>query len=344
MKLRKILLVLLLIFLSITVSLSSIELFLRAINLNPNNFMRSNQIFWTFMNEEELSIGANKLYKYDEELGYENKEVFSKILGASITNDKFKILVIGDSVSEWSGYVEFLQDKVDEIFPNQVLIINTGTGGYNTEMEYRYLIERGLQANPDFVILQLHSNDIGGTPVVLNQGNEWVAFNNNSVATKINQDLFEASLLYRYVTALQLTRLTGQEADGESFDTLKQSTTDYLNKIVEKLDENQIPFLVTSFPILEINEFTEKNNAGLREIISNQKFGEKYVDVPSLFAKYSLEEISLDPHHPNEFGAKLASDLIAEKLINFLLTIQSELISKPETSSASSTVELHTQD
>ncbi len=80
--------------------------------------------------------------------------------------DKYRILVLGDSFAE--GYtVEFadlfsevLREKLADKLPQDIDVINAGTGGYSTDQELLFFQHEGKKYHPDLTILLFFSNDL----------------------------------------------------------------------------------------------------------------------------------------------------------------------------------------
>lgn len=76
-----------------------------------------------------------------------------------------RILILGDSVTfgyyapEESTFVALLEEAL-QCFEPAVEVINGGVGGYNTHNQIAWLVERGLQFEPDIVVLAFCPNDI----------------------------------------------------------------------------------------------------------------------------------------------------------------------------------------
>lgn len=280
------------------------------------------------MDDTEQRAKANQNYQYSEALSsYENKEIYSKILGASTTNDKYKVLVIGDSVSEWSGYVDILGEKLEGNFPNKTMIINTGMGGYNTEMEYKYFTAKGIQAKPNFVVIQLHSNDIGGTPVVIKKDDQWIAYDNSQITAEINPWFYKNSYLYRQLIDIKILFYKKINILNEaSSEVLQQNVAEYLQKIIQALDSQNIPFIIVSFPILENTDYANQLNSQISVIVNQLRSNHVYINMDSVYAQHSLEDITLDPDHPNEYGASVAAEAIYQALDTKLLEEQSPIL------------------
>jgi len=118
-----------------------------------------------------LGIGYyNRAYKYlssckDTGLGYYLNSKDANGYGLRCheigNKEKKRILLIGDSIVYGLG-VE--QDKTFAALLNESLpeheVINAGVGGWNTQNEYLWLLEEGVDLEPDLIILYITANDL----------------------------------------------------------------------------------------------------------------------------------------------------------------------------------------
>lgn len=102
-------------------------------------------------------------------LGFRNKELKEK------QPDEFRILVLGDSItmgdylpndqtypSKIGKYLKLVKNSLSR--KNKHVVINAGVATVDLETEYAILLERGLQAKPDLVLVGLYLNDAYGSP------------------------------------------------------------------------------------------------------------------------------------------------------------------------------------
>jgi lysophospholipase L1-like esterase len=85
----------------------------------------------------------------------------------------FRLLILGDSMTFGWGtpqdktYPELLEKMLSTIKSDstkQIEVINAGVGNYNTVQEVAHFKNRGIQFNPDMVILGFYLNDAEVTP------------------------------------------------------------------------------------------------------------------------------------------------------------------------------------
>ena len=164
---------------------------------------------WNHWSSQDVDYYAhyNQLYKYDRFIGYERQEIYQEIEEINMKNiSSYRVLVLGDSVTEQGQYVNFLRDKLLKKYSqDKIVIVNAGVMGYDTQLEYNYLKHKGLDLNPDLVVIQFNINDCSGTPIIFEQKDgSWIAYNSRENPNKINPVLFKYSNVYQNDTMLVL--------------------------------------------------------------------------------------------------------------------------------------------
>lgn len=73
----------------------------------------------------------------------------------------YRILVLGDSFTEGASIaqVDLFTARLERSFP-QTEVLNAGVGAYGTVQEYLYLLDQGLQFQPDLAMLMFFENDL----------------------------------------------------------------------------------------------------------------------------------------------------------------------------------------
>lgn len=151
------------------------------------------------------------------------------------------ILVLGDSVSELGQYPMLLQEMLNASnSASPVTVVNTGTIGYSTKMEKDFFEKFARDSQPDLVILQMHPNDIGGTPVILPTQDSWIAFSPSSQLTSVLLPILKESRLYRLLVVLYLERMS-QQSDSQAFQREMKSS---LQALHQELELQQIPLVI----------------------------------------------------------------------------------------------------
>ena len=124
---------------------------------------------------KEVLLSINQLgFRDDEEKSYtKNKSVF-------------RIVGIGDSLMQGQG-VHF-KDTYGEVIENELNrkaqkngtgvefeFINLGVGGYNTTMEVETFFQKGVQFNPDLLIISYAPNDFDLPNFIIKKENPWTS-------------------------------------------------------------------------------------------------------------------------------------------------------------------------
>ena len=111
-----------------------------------------------------------------------------------------RILALGDSITEQRAWVDMLELLLDRRLEADVDIWNMGVTGYAVLNELELLRRRGLDFEPDLVVLQVCLNDYGVTPVLFRHEGEvqWLRATTGAM-DRSTLWLFERSALVRYL-------------------------------------------------------------------------------------------------------------------------------------------------
>ncbi len=94
--------------------------------------------------------------------GFRNREILKKSKGT------IRMLMVGDSFVFGHGISENkytlpirLEYKLNQIFPDKKIeVINAGVKGYSPDQEYRFITERSINYQPDYIIWVFNPDDI----------------------------------------------------------------------------------------------------------------------------------------------------------------------------------------
>lgn len=292
-----------------------IEAFLRVFPLNNNLYYRD--LEWNHWGNSEMIKLYNELYVYNDELGYERKDIYERIKTV-LRNDSqsYKILILGDSITQWGKYVDYFNNLLAERYNEGIEVVNAGVMGYDTALEYRYLKHRGLELRPNLVILQFCVNDFRGTPIIIKQKDgSWFALNGNEKIVKwISPKLIAKSKLYEFIT-LRLLYLSRGEG-------INRNTVDVpLRKMKQLLKEKDIAFYILIFPWLAESQCIEAGYDDHREILDildELNLSSQVIDLLPYYSRASFHKIRNDLIHPNDEGDKIAAQVLMNKLGHFL--------------------------
>ncbi len=144
------------------------------------------------------------IYKASDILGYEripfsapyvnSYGLIGKDYPLKKKKDTFRILVIGDSVTERNYYVKDIERSLNNSgLRFNFEVWNAGTAGYNLSQYTNYLKYKGVKFNPDMVIIGFCPNDFDeSVPVFYKTQEGFIECYNpaNNIATKINVSPF----------------------------------------------------------------------------------------------------------------------------------------------------------
>jgi lysophospholipase L1-like esterase len=311
---RKLLLNYFLLFCSIVCTFLLLELFFRFLAIDNDLYYQ--KLTWNHWLMAEMPETYNRLYQYDKILGYERKEVNVAI--DRIMEEKplsYKILVLGDSITQWGKYVDYFTQLLHEQYNNKdVEVINAGVMGYDTELEYRFLKYRGLRLKPDLLILQFCVNDFRGTPLIIQQeSGQWMALEKNFRLNNITSSaLFRHSKLCEFICIRLLYFLHKQKSVNE----LKANVKEPLRMIKDLMMKTKTPFYIILFPYLTENANSQEYEMMLK-IIKELGLEHYTIGLREEFSKAGFENIRKDAIHPNQEGDKLAANALFVKMRPF---------------------------
>jgi len=224
---------------------------------------------------------------------------------------KKRIVVIGDSFTLGWG-VEFDQTVCKRLEymlgRDEYEVINMGVGNYNSIMEVELFKQKGLQFNPDLVILMFFLNDTEGVP----RGRTRLA---NAF---IGNSYFYAFLFGRYV---RLKSRFVEDADWKSYYRNLYSRENQENieaasaaikDLISLCRRNDIKLLVANIPELRNLEDYEFGLA--TDYISGlaEEGGVPFVDLLPSLAVHTPESLWVSREDPHANGK--ANEIIAQRL------------------------------
>ena len=229
-------------------------------------------------------------------------------------NDKYRILVLGDSLTFGWGvekedtYEVRLEEMLSETRPTEM--INTGHGNYNTSQQVSLFKKKGLKYNPDKVVVFFFINDAEVTP----QRSSWLWVSK----------LRSVTFLWSRVRGL----LSNRGADTQTFEGFYSAL----------YEDDQPGFIALKEAFLELRGITEERGIELQVVmipelhdLVNYPFAAEYDKVRTFLEDNSIPVIdlteqfdgyedavglwvALDDAHPNA----LAHEMIAEYSRDFL--------------------------
>jgi lysophospholipase L1-like esterase len=301
----------LLILLGLFTALLGAEIFCRFFPISNDFYYQ--KMKWDHLTAPGMVKLYNDLFVYDSVLGYEKKDVARQIAAIRKRDpSSFKILVLGDSVSQWGRYVEYFSELLVAKYGAKVKVVNAGVMGYDTEMEYRYLKHRGMDLSPDMVILQFCANDFGGTPVIVRQADgSWFALSGDKqLARWIHPSLFRISKIYEAVVLRCLYFFYSKKGT----DAIVRAPLEKIKKILEA---EKIPFYILVVPFLAEGKFADLTHNQIQKILRELGLENQTIDLLPAFSQVSFKAIRRDSTHPNEKGDQIAAGVLFERLQPF---------------------------
>ena len=259
--------------------------------------------------------------------------------------DEYRILAIGDSFTWGLGvlredaWVEQLEDLLNDPglssdLPEdkRVQVVNTGVGSWNTEVEFEYLRQKGINHEPDAVILGFLINDFRATNTdyLIDDRGFLVTSQKGSRALHLQSVLYDekakGSVFKRLIESSHLIRwFSGRRLKTEKRKLMvfndkasKKRTFDALLGMHQLLRERQIPFYVCIFPYVE-DVITESDKNDLAEIGRLcDDHGIPYLHMEEALVGVVPSEHWVHPrdHHPDKFAHELYAKLIFRQFFN----------------------------
>ena len=242
--------------------------------------------------------------------------------------DTFRILGLGDSYLFGQGIkrediclskLEGLLQKNEKV--RRIECINTGISGFNTGNQRDLLLNRGLQYDPDLVIVFFVLNDVEPN---MHRSDTRVEFFREYTALYQQPDtLSRYSRIWSWGRQrfLQNTQAASYirdcvESFSEDSDNWKHSQQ-ALNEIQQICTENDIGFLVAIFPFF-VNLDGEYPFQSIHDIVRAhcEDAGIDVIDIRKAYAGHSGPDLWVHPtdQHPNEEAHEIAAQAVAEHL------------------------------
>ncbi|MBN1823987.1 MAG: SGNH/GDSL hydrolase family protein [Endomicrobiales bacterium] len=242
----------------------------------------------------------------------------------------YRIVVLGDSVTEQGWYAKHLEKLLNESgLPKRFEVWNCGVGGYSV-MQYYYLLrDKALAFHPDMVMIGFCLNDFMLMPVVsMGEDGEFIVYRNpfsfrkeKDPAVKLNKTLFFHSNAYRYIV-FALARCSLKDQEVENGDDRKIANL-ALEKIMTLTEEKRIPMLAVILPYLKSKyDDTEKSQyESMKDLLGSK--GITFVDLHGSFE--NIDDVSwrkspADHIHPSERGHRI----IGRKIYDYMMKDRSE--------------------
>ncbi len=267
---------------------------------------------------------TNTEYVFDSTFGY-IKSDFENNIERTVHDDTidYRIVILGDSISDYGSYPSLLQEKLSEAFPNKnIRIINGGIVGYETTREALLLKKYMSLMKPDLVIIQTCMNDFFSTPVIFMKGATWTAIDGKYQNRFINAFLFNHFKTYRLFTLIHLSTLSGMENFDAFEGTEKQKSVilEPLQTMIHMLNTNGVEYRIVVFPIFNDSKEATMTHDAMMQIIKETNSVGNTVDLLPIYQTHTLQSLEDQqyPGHPNEKGHTLAADALFKSIAPLL--------------------------
>jgi len=254
-----------------------LEFALRTTDLSPHQGFPQ----YTFQEDEDESLQfgftpdfTGTLIKQEFETKFETNSMGLGDYEFNIEKPEgtYRILALGDSylwgqygVESYDTFSKLLERRLNEY--GDYRVINSGVPGYSTWQEATFLKEKGINYNPDMVLLVMNPADFQDNtePVKRSIKKGFMVKEDASPISKTRTLLARYSIIYRL---LERWAFSLPKADKL---TLK-FTMDNLPGIFEEGDKFEYAWEETKNPLLEINNITKQNNISFVIVLMPLKF------------------------------------------------------------------------
>lgn len=234
----------------------------------------------------------------------------------------FRIIVLGDSIVQGFG-IENDEDLFTSVLSRllietgrKVEVFNFGVSGYNTQQEVETLREKGLQFQPDLVVVTYCLNDTSLCcgPILstlLQERDKYQEKGSRSghLVRDINRILLK-SALFRMI----YFSLPSKSDELENYDSLKENTvTQYLDLLAQLSRTHGFEVLIAIMPAFDnIGDYQHhSHHKTVMALAQSMRF--YHLDLyPGFFKLAHTEMVSMDDMHPTVAGHKLTGELIAD--------------------------------
>ena len=339
---KKFLFILISLLIGIGFALISLELFLR---LNPKFGYIHHSLKLLTKSEAPMVTHANirpsTLLDYEHIPNY-NPGVFSHgynprlnsygLIGEEYKLEKdkgiYRILFLGDSIAaqSWSG--EFLEDELNNLklhLRYKFEIWNAAVAGYDVRRYYIYLKHKGLNYNPDMVLIFFCMDDFGANMNICYKIKDKITayyFPLTEISKRytVNPFLIRHSYLYRFVI-LRVNSYLLSKKKIQGIDPDEENGRYYLQMIKEICENNKIPLFVVIFPYLkpldEYKDYQIYQYKTICKVIKDLRI--KHLNLYEHLPKESLYSLRVnkgDEIHPSREGHRLIAKIIYDYMLD----------------------------
>jgi len=226
----------------------------------------------------------------------------------------YRIIVLGDSVTMYGHYTDYLEDLLNKDFNNKVEVWNCSIGGHGIKDYYYNLKYRCLKYHLDMVIIGFCLNDFILTPVMFKgrDGKLHCYRPFQLLKGEFDNWLYCHSNAYRFVlTKLEAKFSKNWDLDPETFGRL------YLEKIKNLTQEHRIPLLTVIFPYFVYDSEETSYYKIMKKVIDELNI--ECIDLHQVFKRQERQKFitrAADYIHPNDEAHKIVASVLKKYLID----------------------------
>jgi len=245
-------------------------------------------------------------------------------------NNCFRILVLGDSITQDGWYVESLKKKLNSNpdLTYNFELWNAGVNGYSINQYAAFLKYKAIKYHPDMVLIGFCLNDFGLTSTVVIYKNSmgfseyyYPGFRLATSLPILNRFLFKYSYFYRFLIMRIENVLANIEKNKFGDDSYRSGETFYFLNLMKNIcDKHKISLVSVIFPLLKpMEEYKDYERTQYEVVV--QVLNElmiDYVDLHNHFQDkdlYSLRHIKGEDIHPSPEGHEIVAKAIYYHLI-----------------------------
>lgn len=235
----------------------------------------------------------------------------------------YRIIAIGDSVTEQGYYEKFLEDRLnDSILGQKFEVWNCGVGGYQMPQYYYYLKYKGVGFQPDMIIVGFTLGDISNSPVVLMTKEGYKAYENpfTCIDFPLNRYLFLRYRTYRFFIYNLEKFLKSTRPKQEIPDLIFKKFIDLAYSKDIKVVALIWPYMKNDYSDWELTQYKE-----IRTILEN--YGIPYLDLHESFDNRDVIDLRSHPSdyiHPSRGAFRIMTPDIHNFILENLDSIRQE--------------------
>lgn len=254
----------------------------------------------------------------------------TKVLGET-NEEKYKILIVGDSNTYRGNFDKLLEEKLNTIFKDSnkhFSVLKIGVESYNTYQEVELLNTKAIKLNPNMIILQFTLNDFWFSSVALRIDDRIVYFSpRGEKSFETNNFLFKYSSLYRFYALNKLLVDEAYLADSNQdavflWEDKVKSMDKTLDIYREMVKGYQIPSVVLIYPQFSGRQPERERNTIL-DLLKKKDLD--FIDLlpltedfggPAYFQSYDNGQV--DSLHPQRNFDSIAADALTQYIVKTL--------------------------